>query len=291
MSNPYDILGVAPTASLDDIKKRYRKLAKQCHPDMRPGDKSAEKRFKEISHAFDQVGTAQARAKYDRGETEDQQRAQHEELMRQQRTHGSRSSTEQGFSFGGAGLDEELLESLFRGQRPVVDPTYQLEVDFRDAALGAQKQLVLPDGRQIHVTIPAGIESGKKLRFKGLGAKGARGRARDVYVEITVNPLEGWSRQGLDLETEVPISFIEAITGGEIRIATLDGEALLKIPPGVTTGSKLRVRGKGAGAGEKRGNLLVRLTVMTPRDVPPELRAAVEKLKDTCHFNPREASG
>lgn len=276
MTSPYEVLGVAQTAGLDEIKKAYRKLAKRYHPDMNPGNKEAEKKFKELSHAFDLIGTAEARAKYDRGDTDEQRQHQYDEFMRQQKndqTYGH-SAGDAGFNF-----DEDFLSNLFGGHgrrapRGPVSAHFEMEVDFKDAALGAQKQLGLSDGRTIQVTIPAGFESGKKLRFKGLNTGGG-----DVFIQVKVKDLPGFKREGKDIETEATVSFIDAIAGGEIKVRTLDGDVMLKVPSGVSTGSKLRIKGKGAGKADERGSLIVRLVVVTPKEVGPELKAAVEALR------------
>ncbi len=278
MKNPYEVLGVSPTASPEEIKKSYRKLAKRFHPDANKGDKEAERRFQEISHAFDQVGTAEARAKYDQGETDEQLRRQYEEHMRSGRGGGpGRSSHGFSYSFGEQDFGGDFFEDLFasaRGQRArSTDVHYRMEVEFKEAALGAEKHVGLPDGRSVRVTIPAGIEDGKKLRFKGLANPG------DVYVEVEVKPLTGFTRVGKDIEMEAPVGFIDAIAGGEVRVRTLDGEVMLHVPPGSSTGTKLRVKGKGAGPEGQRGNLIVKLKVVTPRHVTPEQRAAVRALR------------
>ncbi len=303
MKDPYEILGVEKNATQEEIKKSYRKHAKKHHPDLNPGNKEAEKKFKEYSHAFDQIGTAEARAKFDRGETDEQQRQQYEEFMRNQGQRQSYHKTQQaggrysysfGDEFGGEGFFENLFGAGRRSRSsdginiPGEDVHYKMEVEFREAALGGQRTITLPSGKNLQVQIPAGIESGKKLRFKGLGEPGyGNAQAGDAYIEIEVKELEGYRRVGKDIEVEVPVSFIEAITGGEIKVPTLEGEVLLNIPSGVTTGSKLRVKGKGAGEGPSRGNQIVVLKVVTPKHVPPELKSAVENLKHQFNYNPR----
>lgn len=295
MTDPYEVLGISKTASLDEIKKSYRKLAKKFHPDLNPGNQEAEKKFKAASHAFDQIGTAEARAKFDRGDTDEQKQRQYDQQQSYHRSqqNGGRYSYSFGEDMGG----EDFFENLFgsaRGSRrsgaqlPGEDVTYKMDVEFREAALGAEKTITLPSGKNLQVKIPAGIESGKKLRFKGLGQPGFNnGPAGDAYIEIHVKDLSGFKRKGQDIEVEVPISFIEAITGGDIKVPTLEGEVMLTIPSGVSTGSKLRVKGKGAGTGDNRGNQIVVLKVVTPKDVDPALKAAVENLKTQFDYNPR----
>jgi DnaJ-class molecular chaperone len=309
MTDPYEILGVSKTATLEEIKKSYRKLAKKYHPDLNPANKEAEKKFKAVSHAFDLIGTAEAKAKFDRGETDEHQQKQYDDYMNRQNRRGEsfyKSQKDGGryaYSFGedvgGADFFENLFgharrgRSEFRGADEDIslggdDLSYKMQVEFREAALGGEKNITLPNGKTLQVKIPAGIESGKKLRFKGLGGPGiGRGAPGDVYIEIEVKPLNGFKRAGKDVEVEVPISFIEAITGGEIKVPTLEGEILMKIPPGVSTGSKLRIKGKGAGAGENRGNEIVVLKIVSPKAVDPALKSAVENLKARFDYNPR----
>jgi DnaJ-class molecular chaperone len=302
MIDPYKTLHVEKNVTLDEIKKSYRKLAKQYHPDLNPGNKVAEKNFKDISHAFDLIGTEGARAKFDRGETEDQQRHQYEEYQKahqgRQQSGGHRYSS----SFGDSVDGEDLFESLFgagarRGRGGFSsqgmnfageDEQYHLEVDFSEAALGGEKIITLPNGKKLQVKIPAGIESGKKLKLKGLGQPGmGTGPAGDIYVQINVKPLAGFTRVDNDIHTEVPISFFEAIHGAEIEVPTIEGSVMLKVPAGVSTGSKLRVKHKGAGHGETRGNQIVTLKIVMPKHITPELREAIGQLQNQFAYNPR----
>jgi DnaJ-class molecular chaperone len=300
MVDPYQVLGLSNTADQETIKKSYRKLAKKYHPDLNPGNKEAEKKFKEVTHAFDLIGTPEARAKFDRGETEDQQREQYEEYMKGGRGRPSYYNSQHDgggrytYSFGDDVHADDLFENIFGGfgrrshQLPGEDIIYKMKVDFRDAALGGTKIITLPEGKNLEVKIPAGIESGKKLRFKGLGKPGLNGGASgDLYIEIEVNPLEGFLREGLDIITEVPVSFIEALTGAEIEVQTLEGNILLKVPAGVSTGTRLRIKNKGAGSPEKRGHHIVVLKVVMPKDVDPLLMEAARNLKDKFNYNPR----
>lgn len=300
MKNPYDVLGLKSDASMDEIKKSYRKLAKKYHPDLNPGNKEAEKKFKEASHAFDLIGTEENRAKYDRGETEEQQQKQYEEFMNRNggRKHyydtqneGGRYSYSFGEDFGGSDFFENLFGSGRRSGAmdfPGNDVNYKMDVSLREAALGSEKVITMPSGKRLQVKIPPGIESGKKLRFKGLGEAGiGKGPRGDAYVEINVLPDETFRLNGKDIEMELPLSFIDAILGREISVPTVDGSVLLKIPSGVSTGTKLRVKGKGAGKEGERGNQIVILKVVMPKDVSPGLRNATQELKDKFNYDPR----
>lgn len=309
MFDPYAALGISKTASQDEIKKAYRKLAKKFHPDLNPGNAEAEKKFKDASHAFDVIGTPEARAKFDRGETQEQEQARYEEAFRQRRGpfySNTQEEPEGGrytYSFQDGMGDEDLFEALFgsrgkRGKRgkahaglPGEDQLFQIEVEFTEAALGAEKIITLPNGKKLQVKIPAGIEEGKKLRFTGQGSPGmGNAPAGDLYLEIKIQPKEGFKRVGKDIETEVAISLFEAVLGGEIPVTTLDGQVMLKIPAGGSTGTKLRVKGKGAGTGESRGNLLVVLKIVAPKHPSEEFKEALKPLVDKFAYDPRTKS-
>lgn len=299
MMDPYEALGLTKSASQEEIKKSFRKLAKKYHPDLNPGNKEAEKKFKQVSHAFDLVGTPESRAKFDRGETDEQQQKQYEEFMKKKKPSyyetqhdGGRYSYSFGDDLGGA----DFFENLFGGggrragsmDFPGEDVIYKMDVEFREAALGGEKVITLPDGKKLQVKIPAGIDSGKKLRFKNMGKPGiGNGPAGDAFIEINVKPLPGFGRAGDDIESELPVSFLDAITGAEVEVPTLDGSVMMKIPPGVSTGSKLRIKGKGAGPEGKRGNQIVVLKIVMPKTVDPALKAAAENLKNQFNYDPR----
>lgn len=297
--DPYSVLGVSKTASIDEIKKSYRKLAKKYHPDLNSNNKEFEKKFKEISHAFDLIGTEESRAKFDRKETDEQQQKQYEEFFNQRRGRPSYYDTQQEGDHYSFNFDEDIggadfFENLFgqaRGKNRKSrghDVQYRMEVEFKEAALGAEKTITLPNGKNLLVKIPAGIESGKKLRFKGQGEIGpGQAPAGDAYIEIDIKPLKGYKRSGKDIEMETPISFLEALTGGEIEVPTLDGNIVLKIPAGVSSGTKMKVKNKGAGAGNNRGDLLISLKIVMPKNIDPGLRAAAENLKGQFSYNPR----
>jgi len=311
INDPYQVLGISKSASQDEIKNAYRGFAKKFHPDLNPGNKTAEAKFKEIASAYELIGTPEARTKFDRGETDEQQAAQARKAYEEARASqgnddfyyntqrgGGRYSSAFGQDMGG----DEFFENLFRnagrsrGARTRSAPEdmrgedqlYQMEIDLKDSALGAEHEITLPAGKKLKVKIPAGIESGTKLRFKNQGgAAPPQGTAGDAYVEIKVRPSAQFKRVGNDIETEVPVSFIEAVVGAEIQISTIDGGVMLKIPPGVSTGSRLRVRGKGVLSGERRGDQIVVLKVVIPKTVDPELQAAIRGWDGKFSYNPR----
>lgn len=300
---PYETLGVSSSASQDEIKNAYRNLAKKFHPDLNPGKKDSEKKFKEIAAAYELLGNPESRAKFDRGEFAQS----HEQSEGQQRRGGQGPFYHETQQDGGrysqafGGMEDDLLRSIFgrmgaKGARGFDDPTempgqdvlYRMDVDFRDAVLGAEREITLPSGKRIRVKIPAGVDNGAKLRFQGLGSPGS-GKAPpgDAYVELNVKPSTLFKRLGNDLEIELPISFVEAILGAEIKVPTIDGAVLLRIPAGVAAGTRLRIAGKGVSAAGKRGDQYVVVKVMVPHRVDSDLKEAVESWSKRQTYDPR----
>jgi DnaJ-class molecular chaperone len=278
---PYQILGVAKTATQDEIKNAYRALAKKLHPDLNPGNKEAERKFKDIANAYEKIGTAEERAKFDRGETEQQQyqagpqgRPRNPFYYETQQDGGRYSSQFEG-NFG----QEDIFESIFGGmggargaKNRKQDETYQMEIDFRDAVLGAEKEIILGSLKKLRVRIPAGVETGKKLRFSGQATSGG-----DAYVEIHVKPSERFKRIGNNIEIEWPIGLAKAVLGGETEVPTVDGMVNLTIPAGVSSGAKLRVKGKGVPEPGGRGDQIVTLSIKLPKEIDPEVKEAIRK--------------
>jgi DnaJ-class molecular chaperone len=302
--DPYSVLGISKTATQDQVRSAYRKLAKKFHPDLNPGNKGAEKKFKEINTANTLLSDVEMRAKFDRGEVDEggqpkyQQQQQGGPFQYEQNPfyHQTQRNGGRYSSASAEGFDSDIFESLFRnsGRRQQKatgeDVQYSLEVDFKDAVLGAEKEITLPTGRKLKVNIPAGIDSGTKLRLKGLGEPGfGKAAAGDAYVEITVRPSPQFKRVDKNLEIELPISLVEAILGGEVRVPTLESPVLMKVPKGSDTGTKLRVRGKGVGSPSStdRGDLIVSLKVVMPPKIDTELEDAIQKWSQNHSYDPR----
>jgi DnaJ-class molecular chaperone len=301
--SPYQLLGVASTASQDEIKTAYRNLAKKLHPDLNPGNKDSEKRFKEIAGAYERVGTPEMRAKFDKGELD----AANENAEASRGRQGQRPFYHQTQRDGGRytqnfeGMDDDLLRSVFgrmggkggegfgfSGDIPGQDSLYRMEVDFKDTILGAEREITLPSGKRLQVKIPAGVESGAKLRFAGLGSAGSgRAPAGDAFVELSVRPSALFKRIGRNLEMELPISFAEAVLGAEVKTPTIDGTVLLKIPPGVSSGARLRIAGKGVSSSGMRGDQFVLIKIVVPPDIDADLKQAVESWSKRQVFDPR----
>lgn len=296
--NPYEILGVDAKASQSDIKKAYRKLAKKFHPDLNPGNKMAENRFKDLSAAYDLIGTPEARHKFDQG-IRDEAAAQ-EAWSRRGPFYSETQSDGGRYSQSFEDFDEDFLHSIFeqmgrqRGgeeafHRRPVDESYRMEIDFKDSVLGGEREFSLPNGKKFHVKIPPGVRSGAKLRFAGKAKPSADGRPPgDIYVQVDVKPSPLFRREGQDLEIEVPVSLSEALLGGEVRVPTIEGSILMKIPANVRDGQRLRVTGKGVKSVDgRRGDQYVRLKLAMPENVDEEFRQAVAAWSRRQPQNPR----
>ncbi len=293
--NLYQTLGVSQSASDDEIRKAYRKLAKTCHPDTKPGDKAAEERFKAISRAYAILGDPAKRKRYDKGQID----ADGNERGPQGFPFGAGGAGPFGAQGGGrtwhytsrggpgdaagmgggagggfAGFDD-ILSDLFGGAarggrsrsgRGGEDLKLAVTIDFLDAAKGTKRRLGLPDGRHLDVTIPAGVEAGQVLRLKGQGIAGG-----DALVEVQVSPHEGFHRDGLDIHLDQPIPLALAIAGGKVTVPTIDGNVAVTVPAWTSSGRVLRLKGRGIQRGGHRGDQLVRLEIELPATTDPAL--------------------
>ncbi|MBN9277969.1 MAG: J domain-containing protein [Hyphomicrobium sp.] len=303
MANPYEILGVAPSATQDDIRKAYRKAAKETHPDLNPGKSEAESRFKEINAAYDIIGDADKRKRYDAGEIDEtgaeRQPERHfyrEYAEADPNMRYSRRGTTGAQSGGEADLDFDVFADLFRGRgehggfrMPPRDVRYALEIDFLDAVNGARKVVSMPDGKTLDIAIPAGVDDGQVLRLKGQGLSGSDGQSGDAYVQISVRPHPGFRREGADIVSELPVSLGEALNGASVRIETVDGQVDVKVPKGAKEGTKLRLRGKGAlrGKSGERGDQLVEIHIVPPEGADEALAQFMAEWEKSHPQQPR----
>lgn len=288
MRDPYEVLGVTKGADTKEIKKAYRKLARTLHPDLHPGDKAAEERFKEVASAYDLLSDAEKKAAYDRGEIDASGAPRAERRFYRDYAEagpgGARYADPNEFFYDLGGAD--IFADLFRGARRDArkargaDLQQRIEVDFLDAVNGAQRELLLPDGRRLKVTIPPGTTDGQTLRLKGQGAASpGGGPSGDLHLEIRVRPHPQFTRKDNDIYAELPVTLGEAVLGGRIEVPTVDGTVSMTVPKGANTGTRLRVRGKGAPppGGGPRGDHYVTLKVMLPPSPDDELVRFVEE--------------
>jgi len=313
MRDPYAVLGVSRQASQDDVKKAYRRLVKDLHPDRNPGDAKTEQRFKDVSAAYAIVGDPEKRRKFDRGEIDADGRDRPDAAFRRAYADAGRTRAEGTGGFGGAGArgggpggggfgGRDFFEEFFgRGssggagvKAKGADVAYALEVDFVEAARGTKAPITLSDGRTLGVAVPAGTESGTTLRLKGQGLQGmGGGQAGDALVEVTVRPHPHLRREGLDVHLTLPVTLAEAVGGASVPVPTLDGRVQLKVPPGSDTGTVLRLRGRGiedARTGQ-RGDQRVRLEVHLGDPQDRELRDFAKRWRPTHGQDPRRKAG
>ena len=308
----YDVLGVSRGASNDDIRKAYRKLAKKFHPDMNPGNKKAEEKFKEITAAHEVLSDSKKRKLYDEFGPDSLRTGFDEKAAdqyRQWRQHGGRPGQEVPFDLGDfetvnvGGVGNFDFGSIFgdlfgggvRGRRrgapaaiPGRDAEAELQVDLRDAVLGAERDLHV-DGKTLRVKIPAGVTDGSRIRQTGQGGEGSNGApAGDLYLVVRLVARPGLRREGHDLYLDLPLTVPEAATGAEVVIPTFEGQVQLKIPPGTQSGRQLRLRGKGLPdlKGGPRGDLYAVAKIVLPEE-SDALREAVKPLQDLYKSDPR----
>jgi DnaJ-class molecular chaperone len=300
--DPYQELGVSRQASADEIRKAFRKLAKQLHPDKNPGNKAAEERFKRVSAAFDLLEDAEKRKKYDRGEID----ADGRETMRGF-AGGGRPFGGGGFEAGrGAAFEDvdlsEILGEMFAGRGGAQrggfsgfgggpqrgsDLRARLEIDLEDAIKGGRKRIGFSDGRTIDVTIPKGAADGQVLRLKGQGSPGRAG-AGDALIELAIRPHPTFRREGDNLVMDLPVSVPDAVLGAKIEAPTPEGPVTLTVPKGSNSGSTLRLKGRGMpGPRGGRGDLLARLVVMLPETKDAELERFSESWRKSRPYAPK----
>ncbi|MBT8454491.1 MAG: DnaJ domain-containing protein [Rhodobacteraceae bacterium] len=303
--NPYKTLGVSKTATQDEVKKAYRKLAKSLHPDLHPDDAGKQAEFQAVSAAYDLLGDPEKRRRFDSGEIdasghERPQRQYYHQYAEQDAGERYDGSFADGF---GPGQEEDLSDlfaELFgRRQRSGggtfqemyargADLRYQLEVGFLEATLGMKRAVTMPDGKNIEITIPAGVRDGQTLRLRGKGMPGyGQGTAGDALVTISVTDHPVFSRDGDDIELDLPITFDEAVLGAKVDVPTIHGSVAMTIPPGASSGQRLRLKGKGIRRGKTVGDQTVRLKIVLPKKVDEDMRALAERWRDHAGFDPR----
>ena len=299
----YSVLGVAKTASAGDVTKAYRKLAKKLHPDLNPGDKAAEEKFKQVAQAYSILNDPDKRGQYDRGDIDasGQERPQ-ERYYREYAggPQGARYHSTAGYEDIGAFSD--LFGDVFSGGAGMrgarggggrfamrgQDAQYRLDISFLDAVNGTKQRITLPDGGTLDVTIPPGVSEGQVLRLKGKGMPGGgEGPPGDALVEIAVKLHPVFNRDGNDIVVEVPIGVDEAVLGGKIEVPTITGRVAVTVPPGSNSGQTLRLKGRGVKSKTGAGDQLVRLSVMLPETIDDDLKSFAEDWRKTHAYDPR----
>jgi DnaJ-class molecular chaperone len=328
VNDPYKTLGVARAADQAAIKAAYRKLAKKYHPDLNPGDADVERRFKEISAAYDVLGDPTKRSRYDRGEIGPEGRERPAGGGSGfWRTWSRRSGADAGATAGDGPRqrfdfntdfegDDDPIDEILKawrgskaGTRPADSPEsgartsqrrspqdqrYRLKVPFVEAVLGIKKHVTLSDGKVINLSIPPATEDGAVLRLKGQGKPAAAGKpAGDAYLELQVEPHAFYRREGRDIHLVLPVTLPEAVLGGSVTVPTVHGAVNLKIPKSANSGQVLRLRGKGVPTTgtEPAGDQYVTLSVMLPADPDPALEELIEEWKAPAGYNPRHKMG
>lgn len=301
MTDPYSVLGVPRTASEEDIRKAFRALAKKYHPDLNPGDKAAEAKFKEIAQANELLSDAEKRRRFDAGEID----AAGQEMPprgfyrdqaggfggKYERAGAHDSFVDMGGIFsemfgerrgpGGGGFDMSGM--------PV---TYSLRVPFLVAARGGKQRVDLPDGKTLDIDIPEGTTDGQTLRLKGQGMPGSQGRpAGDAYVEIRVEPHAFFEPRDNDIHVELPVTITEAVLGGKVRVPTVGGPVMLNVPAGSNTGTSLRLKGRGLldRRSGQRGDQYVKLKIVMPEPPDAKLKEFLEGWEAGKAYDPRQA--
>lgn len=301
--DPYDVLGVARDAPQEEIRTAYRRLARKLHPDLNPGDKEAEERFKRVSAAHDLLGDPEKRARFDRGEIDAS--GAERPRPRYYRDFAEEAGGPQDYASDAGFADifdaDDLLSDLFgrgRGGGARVrmrggDVRGRLELDFLDAVEGGTKRLVLGEGSTVEVAIPPGTEDGNVLRLRGKGAPGlGGGPPGDLLVEVGVRPHPVFTRRGDDIHFDLPVSLTEAVLGGRVEVPTPAGSVRAVVPAGSNTGTVLRLRGRGVPRADgSRGDAYATLRIVLPDRPDPELEAFVRGWAAGQAHDPREGWG
>jgi DnaJ-class molecular chaperone len=304
MKDPYETLGVARTATDEEIKAAFKKLARKFHPDLHPDDKAAEDRFKEVSAANDLLGDKEKRRRFDAGEIDASGAERPQQRYYRDFADGpayASHAAQDGFSsnedleeflaraFAGAAGGGQRTQREFRARGQ--DVRYILPVAFLDAVNGAVSTITLPEGKTLQVKIPQGAEDRQMLRLKGQGMPGfGDAPAGDAYIELHVEPHRFFRRKDDNIHLEVPVTLKEAMLGAQIEVPTIGGPVKLTVPKGSNTGTTLRLRDKGVRNRKsgQYGHQLVTLKVVLPVAEEPELTGFLDSWQPKSEQDPRK---
>ena len=300
MKDPYETLGITRSATDKEIKDAFKKLARKFHPDLHPGDRAAEERFKDISAANDLLKDKEKRRRFDAGEIDASGAERPQEKFYRDfadgPAHASHASQD---GFASKEALEEFLAQAFAGatQRSQgtfrargQDMSYVLPVGFLEVANGAVRTITLPEGKTLQVTIPEGAKDRQMLRLKGQGMPGfGGGPPGDAYVELHVEPHPFFRRKDDNIHVEIPVTLKEAALGARIDVPTISGPVTMTVPKGSNTGKTLRLRDKGIRNRKtgQRGHQLITLKVVLPAAADPELTAFLESWQPRNSDDPR----
>ena len=329
MRDPYDVLGLGRSASEAEVKRAYRKLAKENHPDRHPGDAKRQAKFTEVSSAYEILGDKETRAKFDRGEIDAEGKPRFQgfaggpggqagfenidprafaDMFSGFSRGGARSFR---FSTGGAGagagagadhgVEDDILRSVLGGMaggraRPQrsaagADVRAEVAVTLEDIASGKRVNVTLPTGKTVALTLPKGVADGQVTRLPGQGRPSASGgKPGDALVTIRLVPHPLFKAEGADLRLDLPVSLDEAVLGAKIAVPTLSGKVHVTIPPGSDTGRTLRLKGKGLPGAKGQGDLLVTPRIMLPEAADAELAELMRRWRDENRSSPRGAA-
>lgn len=310
--NYYSILGVGKDSTPEEIKKAFRKLARQYHPDLNPGNKQAEERFKDINEAYEVLSDASKRAQYDQfGRYWNRPGFQNGGRPGNQRGWNSRGgdrAPNDDFNFAEFNDFNSFVDQLLNRRDGVAtanapqepfrpgttkttytvprtkprDAEARLSVPLDRAYSGGRERIRLEDGRSLEVNMPSGMVTGQRVRLKGQGVSGG-----DLYLKIDVAPHPFFKLEGTDIVCQLPVTPSEAVLGGLIEVPTLDGLVKMSIPSGVRSGQRLRLANKGYPVNGDRGDQIVEIQIVIPKEITEQERELYEKLRQLEAFNPR----
>lgn len=318
--DPYTVLGVSKSAKSEDIKKAFRRLAKKYHPDQNKDDPKAKEKFAEANQAYEILGEEDKRKQFDRGEIDAEGKPRGFEGFpgggfRPGGAPGGGGPGGAGRSWefemgqggfrqrgAGGGFDAaDIFSELFGGRggggrskpgQPGEDLQASLSVSLEDAVRGGPRRVVMPTGKALDVTIPAGIEDGKQIRLRGQGSPSTTGGAPgDAIITVRIAPHPMFKVDGRDIRVDLPITLYEAVLGAAVQVPTLTGRIELNVPKGTSSGRTLRLRGKGLPAvgSQPAGDLLVTMKIVLPEGGDADLEALMQKWRDARPYRPRDA--